>query len=385
MMFWHNYRYRLKCSIRDKQMLFWTFLFPILLATLFNMAFANLSSAEQFSKINIAIVDNAEYKKNTDFQTALRAVSSSEQSTGKNNLFDVKYTSQEEADKLLEKNQIKGYIHFDQGIKLVVNNSGIDQTIIKAFIDEFQQTSSTISTLISYDPTVLQKGLLGEVSERKDYLKNVASGKSAPDTTVNYFYTVIAMACLYGSFWGLKEVVAIQANLSSQGARMNMAPTHKLKLFIGSMLAVSTVLLVEIFTLLAYLTFILNVNFGSQIGYIILTCIVGILTGVTFGAFIASVVKAGEGIKMGVLIGLSMTMSFLSGMMFDKMKYIVSTKVPILGYLNPANLITDSFYSLYYYDTHTQFFTDILILCGFIIFFCIMTYLVLRRQRYASL
>lgn len=317
-MFWHNYLYRLKCSVRDKQMLFWTLLFPILLGTLFNMAFANLSSAEQFSKIKIAVVDNAEYKENTDFQVALQAVSSSDQSTAESNLFDVKYTSQEEADKLLEKNEIKGYIYLDHGIKLVVNNSGLNQTIIKAFLDEFQQTSSTISTIVSNDPNVIQKGLLDEVSDRKDYLKEVASAKSTPDTTVNYFYTLIAMACLYGSFWGLKEVVAIQANLSSQGARMNMAPTHKLKLFIGSMLAATTVLFIEIFALLAYLTLILNVNFGAQIGYIILTCIIGTITGVTFGAFIASVVKAGEGIKMGVLIGLSMTMSFLSGMTMTK-------------------------------------------------------------------
>jgi len=66
-------------------------------------------------------------------------------------------------------------------------------------------------------------------------------------------------------------------------------------------------------------------------------------------------------------------------------KYIVMTKAPILAYLNPANLITDSFYALYYYNTHTQFFTDILLLCGFTLIFSAVTYFVLRRQKYASL
>ncbi len=78
-------------------------------------------------------------------------------------------------------------------------------------------------------------------------------------------------------------------------------------------------------------------------------------------------------------------MSFLSGMMYDKMKYIVSTRIPILGYLNPVNLITDCFYSLYYYDTHSRFFINIVILCVFIAIFSLCTYLVLRRQRYTSL
>jgi len=184
---------------------------------------------------------------------------------------------------------------------------------------------------------------------------------------------------------GLNEVIAIQGDLSPQGARVNVAPTHKLKVFTVSIMAAATVQLFVIFVLLAFLTFILKINFGTQIGYILLTCIIGTLTGVTFGTCIASVVKAGEGVKVGLLIGLSMLMSFLSGMMYDKMKYIVNTKVPILGYLNPANLITDCFYSLYYYNNHIQFFKDIILLCGFTAVFGIITYLVLRRQKYASI
>ena len=384
-MFLHNYSYRLKCIVRDKEMMFWTLLFPILLATLFNMAFSNISSAEKFSKIQIVVVDNAEYQENTAFQSAIKAESSSNENPDEDSLFDVKYTSKEEGDKLLEDKKIQGYIYFEDGIKLAVKESGLNQTIIKSFIDDFKQTSSTIETIIREDPQSFQGGLLDRLSDRTNYLKEVAPSKSAPDIIVNYFYTLIAMTCLYGGFWGLKEVTAIQGDLSPQGARINMAPTHKFKVFIVCILAAVTVQLLELFILLAYLTLVLNINFGNQIGYTILTCIIGTITGVTFGAFIASVVKGGEGIKVGILIGGSMTMSFLSGMMYDKMKYIISTKAPIIGYLNPANLITDCFYSLYYYDTHTRFFINIAILCGFILVFSLSTYLVLRRQKYASI
>lgn len=385
MVFSHNYIYRLKCIVRDKQMMFWTFLFPILLATLFNMAFSNLSSAEKFSKINLGIVNDAEYNKNTDFIKTISAVSNSSTSGSENNLFEVKYTSREDADKLLEDNKLEGYIYFDNGLKLVVKESGLNQTVIKGFLDDYKQTSSTKVTIISKNPDAIKNGLIKGVSDRTDYLKEVSASKSTPDTTVNYFYTLIAMACLYGSFWGLKEVVAVQANLSSEAARVNMAPTHKLKVFTVSILAAATVQLLEIFVLLAYLTLILKINFGNQIGYIALTCVIGTITGVTFGTFIASIIKAGEGLKTGILIGLSMLMSFLSGMMYDKMKYIISTNFPILGYLNPANLITDCFYSLYYYNNHNQFFTDLILLCAFTVIFSAITYFVLRRQKYASL
>ena len=88
---------------------------------------------------------------------------------------------------------------------------------------------------------------------------------------------------------------------------------------------------------------------------------------------------------MGILVGFTMTMSFLSGMMYDKMKYIVDTKVPLLGYINPVNLIADSFYSLYFYDTLTKYFINIGILCVLSLIFSGITYLVLRGQKYASL
>lgn len=382
-MFIHNYLYRLKCILRDKQTMFWTLIFPIVLATLFNMAFSNLSNAENFSEIKVGIVNDEEYKKSTEFIKAIESVSKSN-SSSEVDLFDVKYVTKEEGQQLLDDSKIEGYIYIKDGINLVVKETGINKTIIKSFLDDFKQTTSTVTRIISSDPSAVEKVVSG-ISKREDFLKEAPIGNATPDTVVNYFYTLIAMACLYGSFCGLKEVTALQANLSSQGARLNMAPTHKMKVFLSSVAAATTVQLGVIFILLGYLTFGLKISFGNQFGYIALTCLVGTITGVTFGTCVASVVKKGEGIKIGILIGLSMIMSFLSGMMQDKIKYIVTQKAPIVGYLNPANLITDSFYSLYYYNTHTQFFTNIALLCLFSVVFSIITYLVIRRQKYASL
>ena len=380
-MIFHNYIYRLKCIVRDKQTMFWALLFPILLATLFNMAFSNLSSAETFSEIKIAVVKNVEYKESEAFVQAIKSVSSSEDV----DLFDVKYTTEKKAKKLLEDSKVEGYVYFDDKINLVVKESGINQTIIKSFIDDFKQTTSTMETIISKNPESIQNGLLDSIANRNDYLKEVAISSSEPNTVVNYFYTLIAMACLYGSFLGVKEVTALQADLSPQGARVNMAPTHKLKVFTASMFAATTVQFAIILVLLMYLNFILKIDFGNQLGYIILTSLVGTITGVTFGTLVASVVKKGEGLKIAILVVFTNVMCFLAGMMYDKMKYIVNTKAPILGYLNPVNLIADSFYSLYYYNTHTQFFTNVTLLCSLSVVFTIITYLAVRREKYASL
>lgn len=375
-MFLFNYRYRLKCIFRDRQLMFWTFLFPVLLATLFNLAFSNLSSSDNFLKVNVAVVQNQALDQNPAFTEAI---------DGADDLFVVQFTTKAAAEALLNDNQIDGYIIFDSELNLVVNQSGLNQTIIREFLDDFVQSSATIVTIITTNPTALDSGILAGVSSRTEYLTAVSASQSNPDPVVNYFYALIAMTCLYGGFLGVKEVVAIQADLSAVGARTNLAPTNKLTVFLSSMLAATTVQLLELLILLAFLIGVLGINFGDQLGYIALTCLAGSLTGVTFGACIGSIIKKGEGLKIGILIGSTMIMSFLAGMMSADIKYLVMTKVPILGYLNPANLITDSFYALYYYNTHTQFFADILLLCGFTLLFSTVTYLVLRRQKYASL
>ncbi len=100
---------------------------------------------------------------------------------------------------------------------------------------------------------------------------------------------------------------------------------------------------------------------------------------------IASFIKKGEGIKIAVLVTVTMALSFMSGLMFGNIKYIVQTACPAAAYLNPASVITDTFYSLYYYDTYTRFFTNIALLLGFTIVFYLIVYFNLRRQRYESI
>lgn len=375
-MFLFNYAYRLKCILRNRELMFWTLMFPILLAILFNLAFSNIYSTEKFIKVNVALVQNDALTANPAFSDALSKM---------DDLFVVSQTTLEEADALLKENQIDGYIIFDPELKLKVNRSGLNQTIIRGFLDDFLQSSATLVTVISENPAALESGTIAGVYSRTDYLSAVSASKSSPDTTVHFFYTLIAMTCLYGGFLGVNEVIAIQANLSDVGARINTAPTHKLTVFLSSMLAATTIQLAELLLLLAFIVGVLGISFGDQLGYIALACVIGSLTGVTFGTFIAAIVKKSEGIITGILIGSTMTMCFLAGMMSADIKYLVATKMPILGYLNPANLITNSFYALYYYNTPTQFFINILLLCGFTLLFSATTYFVLRRQTYASL
>jgi len=378
-MFTHIFINRLKCLLHDRETIFWTMIFPLILAVFFNMALSNVNSWEIFKAIDVAVVDDTNYRNNEYFKAALN-----EASKGADRLFNLTVTSKDKADQLLNENAIVGYIVVEEPIKLVVNKSGIDQSIIKSFIDSYMQTVSSINSILLENPAA-QKELISSLADRQQYVKEVSGTNAEPNNVLLYFYTLIAMTCMFGCYFGMREVTDIQADISPVAARVNIAPVHKLKTFIYNTCASLLIHLFEIFVLLIFLRFVLNVDFGPKTGYVVLTSVLGSITGISFGAFISAIVKKSEGIKVAILIGVSMTGCFLAGMMYQNMKYIIAQNVPVLSYLNPVNLLTDAFYSLYCYDTFSRYALNMGCLCIFIVIFCLGTYLIIRRRKYASL
>lgn len=378
-MFLHIFKYRLKCLLRDKEVVFWTMFFPLILATLFMLAFSNLTAHDNFNPISIAVIDNDAYNRDAAFKSTLESISE-----GDDRLFDLSKATEPEASSQLTQGDIKAIILLDPEISLVVNESGISQNIVKIFLDNYSQISSAVSQVLETNPAGLQ-AVLDNFSEELSLVKEVPISDNSPNIILVYFYSLLAMACMYGAFWGHREVMEIQANLTPLAARINLVPVHKFKTFIASILAALVIQFFELLVLMGYLQFVLGLDFGNRIGYILFTCLIGSIAGITFGSFISSTMKTGEGSKIAVLLGVTMLGSFLAGMMFDKMKYIVATEAPILSYINPVNLLSDAFYALYYFDSFDRYWTNMGYLSIMIVVFSIGTYLVVRRQKYASL
>lgn len=58
-MFLHNFKYTFKTLFKNKSLIFWTFAFPIILGTLFHMAFSDIESSEKLHTIKIAIIGDS--------------------------------------------------------------------------------------------------------------------------------------------------------------------------------------------------------------------------------------------------------------------------------------------------------------------------------------
>lgn len=378
-MFRHVFAYRLKYLLRNREMVFWTLLFPVLLSVFFSLAFANLYTAETFRKIPIAVVDNEAYRSDTVLRSVLVAASS-----GEDALFSLSAVSLDKAREMLKSNTVAGYVDAQGGLHAVVAASGLNQTVLKAFLDGYLQMSKTAQTILKQNPTAAFTGLIRDLGAQGSYTRPL-SGMPKPETLLAYFYALLAMTCMYGSFFGAQEVMDIQANLSMQGARVSVAPVHKLKVFLAGLSAAMLIQYCEMLIVIAFLRFALGVDFGSQTGYVLLLSFVGSLMGITFGAAVAAIGRKSEGATTGILVSVSMILSFFSGLMFVEMKYIVAKAFPLASYINPATLVADGFYALYYYADHSRFWLNVALMAAFSVLFCGLIYRAIRRRKYASL
>lgn len=375
-MFAHIFLYRIKSLLRQRSLVFWTLIFPIALATFFNISLGNIKSMNDFDPIPVALVQDSAFPELTDTMKGL--------SEGDHRLFDLTVTDTQTALNLLKESQISGYIVPGDTPTLVVTKTGLNQSILKNFIDQYTHNALAMQDIAVHHPESIPD-LLTAMGASQNYVKEVSVTQRSTDPTLIYFYALIAMSCLYGSMYGLEEVNRVQANLTPHAARLNVAPVHKLKVFAAGMSAAILIHYTGLLALLGYMQFILDINFGDNFFYVALILFIGSILGISMGSVISAVVKKSEGIKIAVVLLISMVGSFLAGMMIGEVKYYIAQKLPILGYLNPANLLSDALYALYYYDTHTRLYINLAGMSIFALVFCSATYLLIRGRKYASL
>lgn len=393
-MFLHNFKYSLKTLLRNKGLIFWTFAFPIILGTLFNLAFSDIENKETLDIIDIAIVNNEEFKTDTYFTESFKVLSKKKDP---NQLFDTKYTDLSTAKTLLKENKITGYLLFENNdVKITVNDKGYHETILRFVVDELSSQKEMLETITTKEVADSYKSGNLNVNYEKIYqdtlnlinnttpkLNNI-SNSNLSYTMIEY-YTLLAMACLYGALISMFVTNKKIANMSSAGKRTSVSPANKKTLLLGSFLASYLVQLLGILILYLYTIFVIKVDYGSNTFLVFLLLMSGSLAGLTLGIAISTVLKSNENTKTGILISLTMLASFLSGMMGITMKYVIDTNIPILNKINPAAMITDGLYSLYYYRTLDRFYFNIISLIIFSIIMLVISYQGLRREKYDSI
>lgn len=434
-MFFHSMKYMLLSLIRNKSFVFWCFAFPIALGTMFHFAFTGLGSSESFEAIPVAVVieedspldltlppdiaddqfDDFSLTGSFSAKDLVRGIFDALSEPGDDQFLKVTYTSEEEARTLLENKEVYGIITADLSVLSASINAGttaaddvaadsgavsilqltvsaemssepLYQSILSAFVEQINLEYHTIFSVAMTHPETLS-ALLETFSGSMEvsYLAEESSVADTLDESLIYFFNLIAMTCLYGAIIGNNVAVRNQANLSCLGARRNVSPVPKLVSLLGQLAASLLFEFMVLLLTIAYQILVLGVNFGSQLGYVALTCLCGCFTGISLGFFIGSAGQRGETAKLAILLVAVMACCFLSGLMVEDMRIRVENFCPLINRINPAALIADALYALIIYPSHTRFFSNIASLLILSALFCLGGFALVRRKKYASL
>ena len=378
-----NFKYALLRLMRNKANLFWILVFPIVLGCFFKIAFSNITASESFHTIPVAVVegDNADA---TAFHTMIEQLSGDSEDA----MLSATFCDDKKARTLLEKGKVDGIFYTTDTVELAVNSdlsdASINQSILQSLLTQYYLNRDLIVQIITTNPGNIES-LVDSIGQSVDTRKEVSLTRNNTDTYDQYFYNLIAMACLYTAMGGINLAINNSANLSSLAARKTIAPAKRAALIGTELLAI--ILFESLLNMVSFLFIVtvLGVHMTTHLGLALLTILISTTFSITFGMFLGCVGPKSEGGKTGLMFAVVMPLCFLSGLMMGTMRMVVEKYAPFVNRINPAALISDSFYAHNNYDTLTRYTGNILTLLLMTVLFLIISILVTRRKTYASL
>ena len=376
-MFFHDLKYMLLSGFRVKSFLFWLMLFPILLGTLFKVAFGNVYENDVlFRSVPTAVVETGS---DPVFHQVIDSLEEADEP-----LLDVEYTDEENAMKLLKEGKVSGIIYVGDKLSLSVTEQKMEQVILKTFVEQYSVNEKVIKDTAEKDPSKIQE-VVDKLSEDVSACRDIPMTHGDPDIYVQYFYNLIAMVAMYGSVTGLHVTVHNQANLSALGARKNCSPTPKsvslLADLAGSYIMQSACMILCV----TFTHFVLKIDFGDRLPLVYVAAILGGILGVSFGFFFGAVNRFSFEAKIGIVMAVSMFSCFLSGLMMGQMKGIIAEHIPWLNKINPATVVADSLFSLNMYSDYSRFISRITTMLIITAVCTAAGIIISRRKKYADL
>lgn len=372
----HLLKYNLKVKLKNFGMTFWPLAFPLILGTLFYFAFGNISDAD-FQTIPVAVVEKAQAD-----QVFLMFLDQIE--GGEDKLLSVEEMTDEQAQEKLGAKKVSGIYYVGAEPTLTVASNGIEESILQSVLYSYENARSTVRNMLKIHPEGIFDGLRAMLRQQNS-VQELSLGGRTIDGNVQFFYALIAMGCLYGCFIGVGTAIRLQANLTALAARRCVTPTHKLKLVLSELISSFLLGYVDVVILLLYLRYVLKLDFQGQMGRMLVICFLGSLIGVSMGIFVGSLGKMKEGVKIGIILGISMVCSFLAGLMNNTMKDIVEKHAPFINRINPAALISDAFYCINVYDDLARYHRSLITLAVMGVVLVTASFLLIRRERYDSI
>ena len=370
----HLIKYRLLQTLRDKTTMFWALAFPIIMSVFFYFSIGKSSFEDTFKEIPAALVETGTEEENKVFSKYLDSFDGQ--------LLKLEPMSEEEALTALNEGRIEGIFYDDRSLS--VSTNGILPSILETLLDSYVKNEAMLTTIANEHPERLPQAVQ-TIQAYSEMTEEVAVGGKTLDTSLSFFFALIGMTCLYGCFPAIQTMMETRANLSPLGARQCVTPTGKMKRICANFLVTYLIQLANVMLVLCFMKYVLRLDFGNQMGGMILICMFGSLIGNSLGIVVGASGKWSEAAKIGVLIGICMGLCFLGGLMTPDIRTYIELYVPIINRINPAAIISDAFYCLNVFDDSEKLTRCLATLAGISVLLVSASFLMVRRERYDSL
>ena len=378
----HLFRYRFVQTIRNFSNMFWALLFPIILGTLFYLSFGSAvlesTGESRWDEIKVAVVKDTDPSENAQaFEGFLTQMDGE--------TLDIQDISTEsEALSALNEETISGIFYVRDTPSLTVAKNGLNESILTSVLESYNQNAAMFREIAMTHPEKLPDAL-DAMNDYRNTTVEVSLGGKDLNPNVQYFFALVAYACLSGAFLGVQSSIDGQANISALGARRSITPTHKLTLILIDMAVLFIIHFFNILILCLYITHVLGISLGNDVGALLLVDFMGSMIGICLGVAIGCLARISYGMKIGVCVLFTLFPGFLAGLMFGNMKNIIELHCPIINRINPAAVLSDAFYCMGIYNDMERFTRCLVILAVMSTLLLTVAFLGIRRERYDSI
>lgn len=131
--------------------------------------------------------------------------------------------------------------------------------------------------------------------------------------------------------------------------------------------------------------FVFQIDLGGNAGGILFINLFGSMIGVSLGTLVGSISRFSLGMKMGFGVLFTLFPGFLAGLMFGNMKNLIEQYCPVINRINPAAVLSDSYYCMAVYNDTERMARNLLILAVMCAVCVAASFIVVRRERYDSI
>ena len=401
--------------LRRRDVLIWVVLFPLALATLFQIMFSNFDEYYRVEPASCVVVDDENYRSPQAmfFREMLNAVSEH----GDDQVLSVSMVATPDEGRA-------AVLAGDAAACITVNSEGLpsmqvsplsvssttgslDQSIVRAVLDQYRQTYAEMKQTFTALP--LAQGM--QVAPSQEGFESLAATPGMQEaasafmsdavktqqvdvlrvkssSTTRYFYALMGFASLMSITVAICAVSATRANTSAVGARRQVAGVSPAKQMAVTMAASFVAVFGCLLLAFAYMRFVLGVEFGGRDGLAIVAIAACALMSTALGAAIGAIPNIPTPGKEGLATGITCLCALFAGLYGEPSMQLadqIAQHAPWAALINPAAQAANAFYDLTYYDSLAPFFWTMCVLLVMAAAFFAVAAVLMRRQNYERL